>query len=123
MVAIVALTRNLVAGLWAFPLLVVLAGCGGAVSREGTYSGPNEAMIVVTNDVVTKVRLRYAGNTGFTVASALISVEGTWMIEGDAFTVPTAGPTLRGTFVDGNHKISGTWQEGPVKGTWSAHKD
>lgn len=108
-----------------FVTLLALSGAiaCGPVDRDGTYSGPDGAFVKVDGDYVLELRLIPKGNAGFTISAANIARTGMFKIENDSFTVLTQGPTIKGTFVDGNRKISGTWSEGEVSGTWRASKD
>lgn len=114
------MVRALAPGLVA-ALAAALAGCGGEEARDGTYRGPNDAVVVVVGDHVTRLELRYAGNVGLAFASGYVQREGMFPIQDGAFTVLSPGATVEGRFVGGG-TIEGTWREGPVSGTWSARK-
>ncbi len=98
-------------------------GCGD-VSREGSYSGSNDAFVRVLDDKVTEVRLIYKGNQGLLFASGKLNVRTQAAITDGNFEVTGQGEVVvKGTFVDGNRKIKGTWTDDGVTGTWSAGKD
>jgi hypothetical protein len=97
-------------------------GCG-PVDRDGTYSGPDGAFVKVQGDYVVELRLIPKGNAGLMLSAASVGRTGMFKIENGSFTVLTQGPTIMGTFVDGNRKIDGTWSEGAISGTWRASKD
>lgn len=99
--------------------LFLIAGCCNA-ERDGEYTGPNEAFVLVKGDTVYRLQLRYAGNAGFTFASQKVNAEGMWTIQDGTFTVrPTTTVTITGAF-ENNCEIKGTWQDGEVTGTWKA---
>lgn len=116
--------KNLVSA-WMVVLvgLSLSPGCGD-VSREGTYSGSDDAFVRVMDDKVVELRLVYKGNSGLLFASGRLNIRTQATIGDGSFQVTGQGEAVvTGTFVDGNRKIKGTWSDDGVTGTWSAGKD
>lgn len=101
-------------------LCIAVLGCGGEdTDINGTYRGKG-TMVVVVEEVITKIEIYFTGNEGFQFTGFRGYKESRVPIENGSFATALPPAQVTGTFKDG--KVSGTWDIEGTIGQWSAKK-